>query len=85
MFLGAELVGHIMVDLTDLKTKGIVKPRGSGKRRHYFIEYDIVAVVDGPNLRFEAHYPQGARNKASIKEKASICIAAGFVENRWVN
>lgn len=85
MFLGAELAYHITVDLTDVKKEGIVKPRGPRKRQYYVIEYDIVAAVDGPNIRFKAYYPQGARHESSIKGKTSICIAAGFVENRWLD
>lgn len=69
--------------MTFLKTQNHIQPteplydeRGSpiGKR-HYKVEYEVVMIVDGRNLTFEARWPIGGATQTSTQ----ISIAAAFV------
>lgn len=65
--------------MTFLKTEGIITPtepeEGEKGRRHYKVEFQLVMIVDGRNLRYEARYPEGGQTK----DRGQISIAAAFV------
>ncbi|KAF5857425.1 hypothetical protein ETB97_005772 [Aspergillus alliaceus] len=62
---GVEEAGRIVVDMTYLKDEGHIVPiRPPGGNRHYLIEFDLVVIVDGRNLQFEARYPRGSTGDA---------------------
>ena len=79
--LGAEKAGCIVVDMTFLKTEGHITPivPEEGKRgtKHYKVEFELVMIVDGRNLRYEARYPIG--DEGQVQQRGQICIAAAFV------
>ncbi|KAF7593676.1 hypothetical protein BBP40_011086 [Aspergillus hancockii] len=59
---GVEEAGRIVVDMTYLKDKGHIVPiMPYGMKRHYLVEFDLVVIVDGRNLQFEARYPCSLR------------------------
>jgi len=78
-FIGAEVAGKIVTDMTFLKTDGLISPMepedGEKGKRHYKVEYELVMIVDGRNLRYEVRYPAGG----AVQSKGQISIAAAFV------
>ena len=48
----------------------------SGGKPHYKIEFQLVMIIDGRNLRYEARWPKG--NDARVHGSGQICIAAAF-------
>ncbi|KAF9887626.1 hypothetical protein FE257_009719 [Aspergillus nanangensis] len=79
---GMEEAGRIIVDMTELKTKGLIEPRKSYKGgRHYVVEFELVVIVDGRNLRFEARYPCGSTGEECIKQRGRFCIASGYLQD----
>jgi hypothetical protein len=43
---------------------------------HLRVEYDLFAIVEGRNMRYEARYPSGEQGK--VREAGQISIAAAF-------
>ncbi|MCJ1246533.1 hypothetical protein MMC30_003741 [Trapelia coarctata] len=76
---GAEIAGCIVADMTFLKTDGIIVPvepePGERAKRHWKVEYELVMIVNGRNMRYEARYPAGGE----VQQKGQISIAAAFV------
>lgn len=75
---GAEIAGRIIADMSFLVTEGRIEaiepdPGVSGKR-HYKIEFELVMIIDGRNLRYEARWPVGGE----VRSGGQICIAAAF-------
>jgi hypothetical protein len=94
-FLDAQIAGKLIVDMSFLRDDGHIEISPSqsdcqGKligKPHYRVEYDIVPIVEGRNLRYEARWPaidtrrpKKARlqRKVEIKGIAQISIAAAF-------
>ncbi|KAG2019349.1 hypothetical protein GB937_005263 [Aspergillus fischeri] len=76
---GAKVAGKIELDMTFLRTEGHirpVKPDNELGRRHYRVEYDLVMIVDGYNIRYEARWDNG-QGEHVLAEK-QINIAAAF-------
>ncbi|CZT52886.1 uncharacterized protein RSE6_14288 [Rhynchosporium secalis] len=80
----AEEAGRIIVDMTFLRTENHIQPtmpaidqygiqRG---RPRYEITYDLVPIVEGRDLRYEARYPPGELGE--VKKSGQISIAAAF-------
>ncbi|KAB8293932.1 hypothetical protein EYC80_009405 [Monilinia laxa] len=78
----AQIAGRIIVDMTFLRERGIIKPvdPDDGKKgvKHYKVEFELVAIVEGRALRYEARYPAGEDGK--VLGKGQFCIAAAFKE-----
>ncbi|KAG4032827.1 hypothetical protein MFRU_006g02900 [Monilinia fructicola] len=78
----AQIAGRIIVDMTFLRDKGIIKPvyakNGKEGVEHYRVEYELVAIVAGRALRYEARYPAGEEGK--VLGRGQFCIAAAFRE-----
>jgi hypothetical protein len=79
-YLGAEVAGSIVADMTFLRTEGRIQPispeAGELGKRHYKVEFDLVMIVDGRNLRYEARYPMG--EEGQVRQSGQVCIAAAF-------
>jgi hypothetical protein len=76
---GAEVAGTIVADMTFLKTEGlelIVPEKGERGTKHWKVDFDLVMIVDGRNLRYEARYPRGEGGR--VQEKGQTSIAAAF-------
>jgi hypothetical protein len=77
----AEKAGSITADMTFLRTEGLIQPTTPGPgekgKKHYKVEFDLVMIVDGRNLRYEARYPMGGAGQ--VQMKGQTCIAAAFV------
>jgi hypothetical protein len=75
---GIQVAGKILVDMTWLREQKIVKPIDPGPGcngiRYYKVEYELVAIVEGRNLRYEARYPAGGK----MQESRQVSIAAAF-------
>lgn len=80
--IDAQIAGRIIVDMTFLRDKGIIKPvyakNGKEGVEHYRVEYELVAIVAGRALRYEARYPAGEEGK--VLGRGQFCIAAAFRE-----
>jgi hypothetical protein len=90
-WIGAELAGSIEADMTFLKDEGRIQPklpseystfRGS-QTPHWEVSFDLVMIVDGRNLRYEARWPsltdaEAGSHQQSVQAKGQICIAAAF-------
>lgn len=70
--------------MTFLRERGIILPTfpeqdddgvTSGKV-HYLVEYDLIPIVEGRNLRYEARYPPGELGE--VQNAGQISIAAAF-------
>lgn len=76
--LGAEKAGTIVADMGPLVKSGkiplIKPPAGYVWKPHYKIEFELVMIINGRNLRFEARWPKGGEVQGSTQ----ICIAAAF-------
>lgn len=76
--LGAELAGTIKADMTPLVKSGKIQlthpEEGYEGAPHYRIEFELVMIINGRNLRFEARWPRGGEVQGSTQ----ICIAAAF-------
>ena len=73
-----EIAGKIVADMSFLVNEGIIEPIEPDPqypgRRHYKIEFELVMIVDGRNLRYEARWPAGGE----VRSGGQISIAAGF-------
>jgi hypothetical protein len=73
-----EEAGKIMADMTRLVREGRIKPvepeEGCTWKRHYKIEFELVMIVEGRNLRFEARWPAGG----NVVAENTVSIAAAF-------
>lgn len=58
------------------KIQPVLPPPGPHGVVHYRVEYDLVAVVEGRNLRYEARYP--ANSSGTVHQVGQISIAAAF-------
>lgn len=89
--LEAELVGCIIADMTFLKTEGRIKPEepsesstysNNPQKLYWAVHFELVMVVEGRNLRYEARWPlskdlkEGERQ--GIHAKGQVSIAAAF-------
>ncbi|ESZ92420.1 hypothetical protein SBOR_7179 [Sclerotinia borealis F-4128] len=78
----AQIAGRIIVDMTFLRDKGTIKPvypeEGNNGTKHYIVDYELVAIVSGRALRYEAKYPAGEGGK--VQGKGQLSIAAAFRE-----
>jgi hypothetical protein len=67
--------------MTFLRTEGRIQPispaGGQPGKKHYKVEFDLVMIVDGRNLRYEARYPTGEEGR--VQKRGQTCIAAAFV------
>jgi len=80
---GAYEAGRIITDFTFLKDEGLISPiisqqrkKGGGVTRSYYVvQYDLVVIVEGRNLRYEARYPSGADGKTMNVVQTSIASA----------
>ncbi|KAE9363645.1 hypothetical protein N431DRAFT_422567 [Stipitochalara longipes BDJ] len=74
----AELAGTIKADMTPLVRSGkipLTLPEdGFEGAPHYRIEFELVMIINGRNMRFEARWPRGGEVQGSTQ----ICIAAAF-------
>lgn len=67
--------------MTFLMTEGIIhvevpdRQKGEGGIPHYRVNYELVMIINGRNLRYEARYPIGGQ----VQHHGQISIAAGFV------
>ncbi|KIM99548.1 hypothetical protein OIDMADRAFT_19679 [Oidiodendron maius Zn] len=77
---GSEVAGRIIADMSFLVKENIIQPimpdPMSGGKPHYKIEFQLVMIIDGRNLRYEARWPKG--NDARVHGSGQICIAAAF-------
>ncbi len=64
--------------MTFLKTQHIIQPvdpePGTKGKRHYKVQFELVMIINGRNLRYEARYPAGGQ----VQESGQISIAAAF-------
>jgi hypothetical protein len=76
--LEAEIAGEISADMTFLVTDGLIQPiepePGYAGKLHYRIEFELVMIVDGRNMRYEARWPKGGEARSG----GQISIAAAF-------
>ena len=74
-----QLAGWIDVDMTFLRDRGIIAPTypepGRKGVKHYKIEYDLVAIVEGLNLRYEARWPSSTNMEKVTQGQVSIAAA----------
>lgn len=75
---GLQIAGKILVDMTWLRDKKVIRPieptSANGGIRHYKVEYELVAIIEGRDLRYEARYPAGGKVQKSLQ----VSIAAAF-------
>ncbi|APA08662.1 hypothetical protein sscle_04g034320 [Sclerotinia sclerotiorum 1980 UF-70] len=78
----AQITGRIIVDMTFLRDKNIIKPvfpeEVSSGMKHYRVDYELVAIVEGRALRYEARSLAGEGGK--VWGNGRFSIAAAFRE-----
>ncbi|KAI9056206.1 hypothetical protein LZ554_001134 [Drepanopeziza brunnea f. sp. 'monogermtubi'] len=80
----AQEVGRIIVDMTFLRDEGRIQPklpargaRGAAQGKAYYeVIYDLVPVVEGRDLRYEARFPPNKNGQ--VRQTGQISIAAAF-------
>jgi len=69
-----------MADMTPLVKSGqipLIQPEeGYVSKPHYKIEFELIMIINGRNLRFEARWPKGGGG--DVQGSTQICIAAAF-------
>ncbi|KAF2647604.1 hypothetical protein K491DRAFT_614350 [Lophiostoma macrostomum CBS 122681] len=89
---GHELAGEMKVDMTFLKTKKLIKPQRpwhmdektskAFKQGYWNVEFEIVLVIHGRNLRYEARWPRRDHLQPgqvqTVCKRGQVCIAAAF-------
>jgi hypothetical protein len=50
---------------------------GSQGKRHYRVEFELVMIIHGRSLRYEARWPIGEGGQ--VRAGGQICIAAAFL------
>jgi hypothetical protein len=89
---GAEIAGSIEVDMSFLKDLGYIQPTepsessvhyGKKNKRYYLVEFDLVMILDGRNLRYEARWPPSKQlekfgQAQKVQASGQICVAAAF-------
>jgi hypothetical protein len=76
---GAKVAGKIVVDMTFLRTEGHIRPIKSEHtygKLHYRVEYELVMIVDGLNIKYEARWKNG--QEVRVIRRKQINIAAAF-------
>lgn len=77
--------------MTFLKDQGLIEPtepsfyskyRGT-RNLHWEVTFDLVMIVDGRNLRYEARWPptedgEEPPTQQAVQARGQICIAANF-------
>jgi hypothetical protein len=92
--LGAEVAGEIVANMTFLKTRRLIQPelpsahstfigdQAKQRLRHWTVEFDLVMIVEGRNLRYEARWPPKDKlhegDEQEVQVSAQLCIAAAF-------
>ncbi len=54
----------------------VIEPDHDGAKPHYKIELELVMIIDGRNLRYEARWPVGGEGE--VRSRDQISIAAAF-------
>jgi hypothetical protein len=77
------MAGTFKVDMTFLRTQGLLQPtipnpEESKGREHYNVEFDIVIEVDGLNLYYGARWPAGSNGQVLEGSQGQLSIAAAF-------
>ncbi|KAJ4299563.1 hypothetical protein N0V90_004809 [Kalmusia sp. IMI 367209] len=88
---GAELAGSIIADMTFLRDEARIQPEGPSEfsefseepqRLHWAVHFELVMIVEGRNLRYQARWPMKkdlhAGQEPDIQAQGQICIAAAF-------
>jgi hypothetical protein len=83
MVTDAQVAGKITTDMTFLKTSNsiaitypIIDNEGDSiGEEHYEVEYDLIVIVEGRNLRYEARYPVGSAGRTLKAGQVSIASA----------
>jgi hypothetical protein len=92
MGVGHELAGEMKVDMTFLKTKKLIEPERprfveakvskAFKKGYWTVEFEIVLVIQGRNLRYEARWPKRELLQPgevqTVCRRGQVCIAAAF-------
>jgi hypothetical protein len=95
--IGAVLAGSIVVDMTFLRDENHIVPdpppsfpsqtgkgtQGNRAQGYWSVIFELVMIVDGRNLRYEARWPvsdtvDAAAHGQSIRAAGQISIAAAF-------
>jgi hypothetical protein len=82
--IGARIVGKLVSDMTFLRDDRLIRPRAPRLNVdamkqgvvHYEVTFDLVAIIECRNLRYEARYP--ANNSGKVQKTDQVCIAAAF-------
>ncbi|KAE9377463.1 hypothetical protein N431DRAFT_329570 [Stipitochalara longipes BDJ] len=89
---GAEIAGSITADMTFLRDEGLIQPEppsvfstysGPKAPHHWAVTFELVMIIDGRNLRYEARWPPSDSPEAQVYNqkvhgKGQTCIAAAF-------
>jgi hypothetical protein len=69
--------------MTFLRTEGHIqpiKPDNPYGRLHYCVEYELVMIVDGLNIKYEARWNDGQEIHVLARKKISIAAAFASLE-----
>lgn len=77
-------MGKLVSDMTFLRDDRLIRrtvPRLDRDRMkqgmaHYEVILDLIAIIEGRNLRYEARYP--ANDSGKVQKTDQACIAAAF-------
>ncbi|GFF41245.1 predicted protein [Aspergillus udagawae] len=81
---GAKVAGKIELDMTFLRTEGHIQPVRPDNllgRRHYRVEYDLVMIVDGYNIKYEARWDNGQGEQVLAEKQINIAAAFASLES----
>jgi hypothetical protein len=66
--------------MTFLRDEGHIQlthpEKGYMGKKHWKVQFQLVMIIEGRNLRYEARWPKGGASK--VTGKGHVCIAAAF-------
>ncbi|KAI9933210.1 hypothetical protein ASPWEDRAFT_42965 [Aspergillus wentii DTO 134E9] len=80
---GAKEAGKIVVDMTFLRTDGHIQPimpEGTHGQLHYRVEYQLVMIIDGYNMKYEARWGNSQEQRVLASEQINIASAFANIE-----
>lgn len=85
--IGASLLSFIEIDVSDLKDEFPTEPKASTgprtrpkNRDNRVVKFDLVIMVEGRQLKYEARWPSGARSadEVRIRKRGYVSLAPSF-------
>jgi hypothetical protein len=85
---GAFVLSYIEVDVSDLRNEFPLEPKATtgprtrvSNRDHRVVKFDLVIMVEGRQLKYEARWPSAAlsADEVRVRKRGYVSLAPSFV------